>query len=37
MPFAAAGWEPVSLGPQVLRAETAALAAVAILMNAWTE
>lgn len=30
-----AGWEPVSLGPQILRAETAATAAVAILMNAW--
>lgn len=32
---AAAGWQPVSLGPQVLRAETAALAAVAIVVNAW--
>lgn len=32
---AAAGWESVSLGPQVLRAETAALAAVAIVVNAW--
>jgi len=32
---AAAGWLPVSLGPHVLRAETAAAAAVAILMNAW--
>jgi 16S rRNA (uracil1498-N3)-methyltransferase len=31
----AAGWQPVSLGPQILRAETAATAAVAILMNAW--
>jgi len=31
----AAGWLPVSLGPHVLRAETAAAAAVAILMNAW--
>jgi len=30
-----AGWPPVSLGPQVLRAETAAAAAVAVLMNAW--
>lgn len=30
-----AGWVPVSLGPQVLRAETAAAAAIAILMNAW--
>jgi 16S rRNA (uracil1498-N3)-methyltransferase len=32
---AAAGWQPVSLGPQVLRAETAALAALAVLANAW--
>jgi 16S rRNA (uracil1498-N3)-methyltransferase len=32
---AAAGWQPVSLGPQVLRAETAAAAAVAVLVNAW--
>jgi 16S rRNA (uracil1498-N3)-methyltransferase len=32
---AAAGWLPVSLGPHVLRAETAAAAAVAILVNAW--
>jgi 16S rRNA (uracil1498-N3)-methyltransferase len=31
-----AGWQPVSLGPQVLRAETAASAAIAILVNAWT-
>ena len=30
-----AGWSPVSLGPQILRAETAAAAAVAIIMNAW--
>ena len=29
-----AGWQPVSLGPQILRAETAALAAVAVLLNA---
>lgn len=34
---AAAGWEPVSLGPQILRAETAAAAAIAIVMNAWCE
>lgn len=33
--FTAAGWIPVSLGPHILRAETAALAAVAILVNAW--
>jgi 16S rRNA (uracil1498-N3)-methyltransferase len=32
---AAAGWQPVSLGPQLLRAETAAAAAIAIVMNAW--
>jgi len=30
-----AGWTPASLGPQVLRAETAGAAAVAILLNAW--
>ena len=32
---AAAGWQPVSLGPLVLRAETAAAAALAVLSNAW--
>jgi 16S rRNA (uracil1498-N3)-methyltransferase len=32
---AGAGWQPVSLGPQVLRAETAAAAAIAVLVNAW--
>lgn len=31
---AAAGWRAVSLGPQVLRAETAALAGVAVVMGA---
>jgi 16S rRNA (uracil1498-N3)-methyltransferase len=31
----AAAWQPVSLGPQILRAETAAAAAVAIAVNAW--
>ena len=30
-----AGWIPVSLGPQVLRAETAAAAALAVLNNVW--
>jgi 16S rRNA (uracil1498-N3)-methyltransferase len=30
-----AGWQPVSLGPQILRAETATLAAVAVVVNAW--
>ncbi len=33
---AAAGWQPVSLGPQILRAETAALAALAVIVGAWT-
>ena len=31
---AAAGWSAASLGPQVLRAETAATAALAVVMNA---
>jgi 16S rRNA (uracil1498-N3)-methyltransferase len=31
------GWTPVSLGPQILRAETAAIAAVAILAQAISE
>ena len=31
-----AGWVSVSLGPLVLRAETAAVAALAILVNAWS-
>jgi 16S rRNA (uracil1498-N3)-methyltransferase len=30
-----AGWAAVSLGPQVLRAETAAVAAMAVLASAW--
>jgi 16S rRNA (uracil1498-N3)-methyltransferase len=33
--FTAAGWAPVSLGPSILRAETAALAALAVLSAAW--
>jgi 16S rRNA (uracil1498-N3)-methyltransferase len=33
--FAAANWTPVSLGPQILRAETAAIAAVAVLSHVW--
>jgi 16S rRNA (uracil1498-N3)-methyltransferase len=33
--FIAAQWTPVSLGPLVLRAETAALAALAIVNSAW--
>jgi 16S rRNA (uracil1498-N3)-methyltransferase len=32
---AAAGWRPASLGPLVLRAETAAMAAVAVIANGW--
>jgi len=32
---AAALWTPASLGPQILRAETAALAGLAILSSAW--
>jgi 16S rRNA (uracil1498-N3)-methyltransferase len=31
----ASGWLAASLGPQILRAETAAVAALAILANAW--
>ena len=31
----AAGWQPVSLGPYILRTETAAAAAIAIVANAW--
>jgi 16S rRNA (uracil1498-N3)-methyltransferase len=31
------GWVAVSLGPQILRSETAALAATAVLMSAWLE
>jgi 16S rRNA (uracil1498-N3)-methyltransferase len=30
-----ARWLAVGLGPQILRAETAALAALAILLTAW--
>jgi 16S rRNA (uracil1498-N3)-methyltransferase len=33
--FTAAGWAPVSLGPSILRAETAALAALAIVSASW--
>jgi 16S rRNA (uracil1498-N3)-methyltransferase len=32
---AASGWGAASLGPQILRTETAAVAALAILTNAW--
>jgi 16S rRNA (uracil1498-N3)-methyltransferase len=31
----AASWTPASLGPQILRAETAAIAAIAVLSHAW--
>jgi 16S rRNA (uracil1498-N3)-methyltransferase len=31
-----AGWQAVSLGPQVLRAETATVAALAIVVSAWS-
>ena len=33
--FTSAGWQPVSLGPLILRAETAAVAALAIVNSAW--
>ncbi len=33
--FRAAGWQSASLGPQILRAETAAIAALSILSAAW--
>ena len=31
----AAGWTPISLGPLILRAETAAIAAASLLLHAW--
>ena len=31
----AAGWQPASLGPLILRAETAACGALALIVNAW--
>jgi 16S rRNA (uracil1498-N3)-methyltransferase len=33
--FTGAGWVPVSLGPLILRAETAAIAALAVVGSAW--
>jgi len=33
--FTSAGWTPVSLGPSILRTETAALAALAVVSAAW--
>jgi 16S rRNA (uracil1498-N3)-methyltransferase len=35
--ISAAGWNPVSLGAQILRAETAAIAGLAVINAAWTE
>ena len=32
---AGAGWKPVSLGPQILRAETAAIAGASLITGAW--
>ena len=33
--FTIAGWRPASLGPLILRAETAAIAALAVINSAW--
>ena len=33
--FDANGWRAVSLGPRILRAETAAIAALAVVALAW--
>ena len=33
--FTAAGWTPVSMGPLILRAETAVIAALAVVSQAW--
>jgi 16S rRNA (uracil1498-N3)-methyltransferase len=33
--FSAAGWIPVSMGPLILRAETAVIAALAVISQAW--
>ncbi len=33
--FVAAGWTPVSMGPLILRAETAVIAALAVVTQAW--
>jgi 16S rRNA (uracil1498-N3)-methyltransferase len=35
--FRAAGWAPVSLGPLILRAETAAMAGLAVVSAAWQD
>lgn len=33
--FKASGWRPATLGPTILRAETAAIAALAVILSAW--
>jgi 16S rRNA (uracil1498-N3)-methyltransferase len=33
--FAVAGWTPVSMGPLILRAETAVISALAVVSQAW--
>ena len=33
--FDPAGWTPASMGPLILRAETAAIAALAVIHSAW--
>jgi 16S rRNA (uracil1498-N3)-methyltransferase len=33
--FTAGGWTPVSMGPLILRAETAVIAAIAVISQAW--
>jgi 16S rRNA (uracil1498-N3)-methyltransferase len=35
--FTTAGWTPVSLGPSILRAETAAIAGLAVVTAAWLQ
>ena len=35
--FAQAGWTPVSLGPSILRAETAGIAGIAVINAAWLQ
>jgi 16S rRNA (uracil1498-N3)-methyltransferase len=33
--FTAAGWTRVTMGPTILRAETAAIAAISVIQAAW--
>jgi 16S rRNA (uracil1498-N3)-methyltransferase len=33
--FTTSGWTPVSMGPLILRAETAVIAALAVISQAW--